>query len=71
MGELVALNTQVLEEPVATRYLETVTRVLRAARLLRLERHDVDRRSLDHIARVTGGRFFPARRSEELLPSDA
>lgn len=33
---------------------------------LRLERHDVDRSVLDAIATATGGRFFPARRSDHL-----
>jgi Ca-activated chloride channel family protein len=34
--------------------------------LVRLERHDVDHESLSRIAAASGGRFFPARRSEEL-----
>lgn len=35
-------------------------------RRLRLERHDVDRESLALLAATTGGRSFPAQRSEEL-----
>ena len=33
---------------------------------LRFERHDVDAEALEAIARATGGRFFPARRSADL-----
>jgi Ca-activated chloride channel family protein len=39
-----------------------------APRGLRFERHDVDADTLARIAATTGGRFFPAGRSDQLEP---
>jgi Ca-activated chloride channel family protein len=39
-----------------------------AGRALRFERHDVDAASLARVAAATGGRFFAARRSSDLVP---
>ncbi len=44
--------------------METRGRV--PGRRLQFERHDVDYETLERIAAVTGGRFFPARRSADL-----
>ncbi len=43
------------------------TRGRAPGRRLQFERHDVDHETLERIAAVTGGHFFPARRSADLM----